>query len=374
MSNGMKIVHLLAPARIGGLERVVQGLAIGQAQRGHDVTVVAVVEEPMPPDHPFRATLDAAKVPIRELVVPPRGYGIERRELASSIDALKPDVVHSHGSRVDVVDGETIRKLGVPTVSTVHGWTGGSIKNRLYEYLHRRNLRRFDAVIAVSEPIARGLATGGVSSDRLYALRNAFTPVAEALSRTDARRALGIAPSAHVAGWIGRLSREKGIDVFVDAMARLPADAVVGCVIGDGPEREREAARAESSIVWKGMMPGAGRYLAAFDVFVQSSRTEGTPMALLEAMSAEVPIVATRVGGVPDVVTDDEALLVRSEDPIALATAIASVLADPEPAAVRARLARHRLATTFGADAWLDRHEEIYRLAAERRRRAMSGA
>ena len=174
---------------------------------------------------------------------------------------------------------------------------------------------------------------------------------------------------------MGRLSREKGIDVFVDAMARLlAADAVAGCVVGDGPERAREEARAGSSISWKGMLPAAGRYLAAFDVFVQSSRTEGTPMALLEAMAVEVPIVATQVGGVPDVISGNEALLVPSEDPIALATAIASVLADPEPAAVRAHLAKQRLVTTFSADAWLDRHEEIYRLAAERRRRAMGRA
>ena len=369
----MKIVHLLAPARIGGLERVVQGLTLAQTRRGHDVTVVAVVDETMAPDHPFRAALDEATIAIRELIVPPRRYGIERRDLAALIRALGPDVVHSHGSRVDVVDGETIRRLGVPTVSTVHGWTGGSIRNRLYEYLHRRSLRHFDAVIAVSEPIARGLVSSGVSSDRVHTLPNAFTPIAESLSRADARGELRLAPSAHVAGWVGRLSREKGIDVFVDAMPRLAADStVVGCVVGDGPEREREAARAGPSIVWKGVLPAAGRFLAAFDVFVQSSRTEGTPMALLEAMSAEVPIVATRVGGVPDVVSENEALLVPSEDPAALATAIASVLADPESAAARARLAKRRLSTAFGADAWLDRHEEIYGLAAERRRRATS--
>src|SRR5262249_50830618 len=152
-----------------------------------------------------------------------------------------------------------------------------------------------------------------------------------------------------------------------------PADAVVGCVIGEGPEGDRERARAGQTIAWKGMIPSAARLLAAFDVFVQSSRTEGTPMALLEAMSAEVPVVATSVGGVPDIVSESEARLVPSDDPIALATAIASVLADPQPARARARLAKQRLGDAFGADAWLDRHEAIYRLAAERRRRAMNG-
>ncbi len=369
----MRIVQLLAPARIGGLERVVQGLAIGQSKRGHEVVVAAVGEEPMPMDHPFRAPLDAAGITMREIIVPPRHYRAERQGIAELCREFRADVVHGHGTRPDVVNGDAIRRLGVPTVSTLHGWTRGSMKNRLYEYLHARSLRRFDAVIAVSEPIARRLAEDGVPADRVHFVQNAFAPVAEPLPREDARQLLNLSPNARVAGWVGRLSREKGIDVFVDAVARLNNEEVLGCVLGDGPEREREkshAARTGARVAWQGMVPTAGRLCAAFDVFVQSSRTEGTPIALLEAIGAGAPIVATRVGGVPDVVSEKEALLVPSENPAALADAIASVFADPHAAAERAQRAKERLATAFGADAWLARHEEIYALAAVVRRRA----
>jgi glycosyltransferase involved in cell wall biosynthesis len=375
----MRIVHLLAPARIGGLERVVQGLALGQARRGDDVTVVAVGEEPMTNDHPFRVPLDLAHIPLREVVVPPRRYRAERRAIAAECRELAPEVVHSHGSRTDVVDGAVIRRLGVPTVSTLHGWTRGSLKNRFYEYLHVRSLRRFDAVIAVSDPIARRLASDGVPVDRVYLLRNGFAAVADPMPRRDARRLLEL-PSpetARVVGWVGRLSLEKGIDVFVDAMARLRNEDVVACVVGDGAERDRERAHAErvgAPIIWKGMIPLASRLSPAFDVFVQSSRTEGTPIALLEAIAAETPIVATRVGGVPDVVSANEAMLVAPDDPAALAEAIRDVLANPKAAAERARRAKDRLATAFSADAWLDRHEEIYARAAAERRRAIGAA
>jgi glycosyltransferase involved in cell wall biosynthesis len=371
----LKIVHLLAPARIGGLERVVQGLAIGQSKRNHEVTVLAVGEETMAADHPFRAPLDLAQVRIREVVVPRRGYRSERRAIAGAVRELSPDVVHSHGSRTDVVDAEAIRRLGVPTVSTLHGWTRGSLKNRFYEYVHRRSLRRFDAVIAVSEPIAHELTTDGVPADRVYLVRNGFSAVAEPVPRAEARRLLDLSPDARVVGWVGRLSREKGIDVLVDAMGLLRNDDLVACVVGDGAERERERIRAErlgARVIWKGMVPMASRLVRAFDVFVQSSRTEGTPIALLEAIAAEAPVVATRVGGVPDVVSGSEAILIPSENPAALADAIRRVFEKPEAAAERVRRAKLRLSREFNPESWLDRHEEIYARASARRRSATS--
>ncbi|HEV8449196.1 MAG TPA: glycosyltransferase [Gemmatimonadaceae bacterium] len=371
----MKIVHLLAPARIGGLERVVQGLAIGQSKRNDDVTVLAVGEEPMAADHPFRVPLDLAGVKISEVVVPPRRYRLERQTISNLLRELAPDVVHSHGSRTDVVDAEAIRGLGIPTVSTLHGWTRGSLKNRFYEYVHRRSLRRFDAVIAVSEPIASQLTSDGVPGDRVYMIRNGFSAVAEPAPRDDARRLLDLPPDARVVGWVGRLSREKGIDVLVEAMGLIRDDDIVACVLGDGAEREREqqhADRVGARILWKGMVPMASRLVKAFDVFVQSSRTEGTPIALLEAIAAEAPVVATRVGGVPDVVSGSEAILVPSENPAALADAIRRVFAKPDAAAERVRRAKLRLSSEFNAETWLDRHQEIYARAAAQRRRAAS--
>lgn len=352
-----------------------QGLAIGQSKRSDDVTVIAVGEEPMA-GHPFRTPLDLARVEIREVVVPPRSYRAERRAISALVRELSPDVVHSHGSRTDVVDSDVIQRLGVPTVSTLHGWTHGSLKNRFYEFVHRRCLRRFDAVIAVSELLATQLTAEGVPADRVYLLRNGFAAVAEPMPRAEARELLGLASNARVVGWVGRLSREKGIDVFVDAMAQLRGDEIVACVVGDGVERERELAHAErvgAPIIWKGMVPLASRLSRAFDVFVQSSRTEGTPIALLEAIAAGTPVVATRVGGIPDVVSENEALLVPSEDPAALADAIASVFADPVSAAARAQRAGARLSDSFGGDAWLARHDEIYSRAAAHRRNAAVG-
>jgi len=121
-------------------------------------------------------------------------------------------------------------------------------------------------------------------------------------------------------------------------------------------------------VSFHGTVLNAGRMLKAFDVLVLSSRTEGTPMILFEAMEAEVPVVTTRVGGVPDVVTEQEAILVPSEDVGALALGIRRVLDNPTDASQRAQRAGRRLRQNFSAELWLDAYEDLYRSVCTSRR------
>jgi len=178
---------------------------------------------------------------------------------------------------------------------------------------------------------------------------------------------LGLPADAVVAGWVGRMSREKGPDVVVAALRDEDANHVTLCMVGEGPLRAELAERTVSGhgarVLWAGAVPDAGRLFAAFDVLVLSSRTEGTPMVLFEAMDAGVPIVATRVGGVPDVIGPGEAILVPPENPAALRAAVLEALADEEEAQRRAARAASRLKDVFGAEAWLAAHEAIYRRA-----------
>jgi glycosyltransferase involved in cell wall biosynthesis len=323
-------------------------------------------------DHPFLSPLARAGVEVREILVPHRGYLKERAAVAALCKELQPDVVHSHGYRTDISDCNVVRGLGIATVATYHGAIRGPLRNRFYEHLHRRFLRHFDAVIAVSRPIASALIASGMSSTRVHVVPNAWSEIAQPLSRQHARAALGLSSNARVIGWVGRVSREKGVDVLVDAMTRLSDPSIVACVIGDGPERAREEARAQqtmgSRIIWKGIVDEAGRLFTAFDLFVLSSRMEGVPIALLEAAAAGTPIVATKVGSVPDVVTEGEAWLIEPEGSQALADAIERALHDPARSASQAARAQKRLATEFGRDGWLTRHDKIYSVAQKMRR------
>lgn len=358
----MVILHIVAPADVGGLERVVHALALGQREAGHAVHVVAVVSGPEG-EQAFLRPLAAAGVATHAVRLAGRAYWRERAAVAELCRRLAPDVVHTHGYRPDVVDAGVARRLGVATVTTVHGFTGGGWRNRAYEWLQRRALRRFDAVVAVSRPMAARLRA--VPPERLEILPNAWREPEPPFERAAARSQLGVADDRFHLGWVGRLSPEKGPDVLVEALALLKDLPFTASIIGDGPERGRLRARGAAvgvtdRILWHGAKPEASRLFPAFDVLVLSSRTEGTPIVLFEAMAAGAPIVATRVGGVEDVVTPTEAVLVTPESPAALADAIRAVWSDRAGAAARAVAARARLRARFALEPWLARYQAIY--------------
>ncbi len=360
-------MHVLAPAAFGGAEAVVRALVQGLSLRGLAVDVALLLEGASP--HPFEGMLAGCGAQVFPVRVAPRAYRREARELAALLARRRPAVVHTHGFRADVQAGRVAGRLGVPRVSTVHGFTGGGARVRLYEWLQVRALRRFEAVVAVSQPLVAQLERRGVPREQLHLLRNACCGDGRSLERAEARANLDLPGDAFVLGWVGRLSAEKGGDILIEALARLgcpPGPPFLACVIGDGPDRpmlERRAVELglADRVRWCGTRTDARRLFRAFDVFVLSSRTEGTPIVLLEAMQAGVPIVATSVGGIPDIVGPEEAWLVASEDPDALAAAVRALHSDPAGARRRVDASRRRLDADFAPGPWLDAHERVYR-------------
>lgn len=366
----LTIVHVLAPNATGGIESVVMALAIGQTRAGHSVHVIAI-ETPGTDGNAFSVGLEAAGVAVLHVKVRARAYAQERRAVTALCRRIRPDLVHTHGYRPDVVDGPAIKRLGIATISTIHGLTNHeSLKGRFFHWLQARALRGYDAVVVVCRPLVHAYIERGISPKRLYCVPNGWGGPAPH-RRDEARSSLRLNEHDVVVGWIGRLSAEKGADVFVEAMSRVARrytgePALKAIVLGDGPERDALQARSRSlglngEIEWRGTVAGAGRFAAAFDVFVLSSRSEGTPIALLEAIAAGVPVVATSVGGVPDVVSRVEALLVPPDEPRALAAAIEDALRQRAAAAARATAALKRLDTEYALSLWLSRYEALYR-------------
>lgn len=361
----MSILHVLAAGDVGGLERVVRTLAAGQRAAEHRVTV-AVVLDPVQTEHPFVRSLDGLDIETVPIRVAARSYLAERAAIADLCRRVRPDIVHTHGYRPDVVDSGVARRRGIATVTTVHGFTGGGWRNRLYERLQRWAFRRFDAVVAVSHRLGEALVRDGVRRDRLHVIRNAWSGPVPLLDRVAARRKLGIPDVGFRVGWVGRMSPEKGPDVMLEALARLGETPVCVSMLGDGEGSTELRARAgrlgvAARTTWHGTVPDAAALFPAFDVFVLSSHTEGTPMVLFEAMAAGVPVVATSVGGVPEVVSAAEAILVSPDDPSGLAAAVRETLAHPAAAHARARAARERLEREFTAQPWVERYEMLYR-------------
>jgi glycosyltransferase involved in cell wall biosynthesis len=343
---------------------VISALSAGQKAAGHEVHVAAVLTAE-PVAHPFVDQLRELGIETHIVVARARAYGAERNSVRRLCIDLRPSVVHTHGYRPDIVDGGIAREERIASVSTVHGFVGGGVRNRLYEYLQCRFLRRFDAVVAVSAPIYKRLIDAGVPAVRTHILPNSFTSATPAFSREAARQMLGIERSDRpIVGFVGRLSSEKGPDVLLEAMRYLNADASVSFV-GDGRLRpvlmqRSKALHREGRVVWHGIRPDAGRLLRAFDVVVLSSRTEGTPIILLEALSAGVPVVATAVGGIPDVVSVKEAILVPAEDPRALARGIDQSLVNDAAVTDRVSAGLALVRRRFDTAAWVAGYERVY--------------
>jgi glycosyltransferase involved in cell wall biosynthesis len=356
-----------APVPAGGLEQVVQALAVGHQRRGMAVAVAAILLRHAD-THPLVAALRRGGVTVFEIRVPPRGYLSERAEVRRVIREFRPDVVHTHGYRIDVVERPVAARLGVPTVTTVHGPSmNGGLKGAFYEWLQRRNYRRFDAVVAVSAALRDTTLADGVAAGRLHLVPNAWGGHNPPLPRAQARSQLDLPADAPVVGWVGRMIPVKGGDIFLEALRLLPDPKPVVAMIGHGIEeaawrRQAELLGLRDVVRFYPGVTDAGRLFPAFDVWVLSSRSEGLPVVMLEAMAARTPIVATRVGGVAEVIADGESgIIVEPENPASLADGIRRALADPRAAAERAGRAAQRLEAEFALEPWLDRYESVYR-------------
>ena len=292
----------------------------------------------------------------------------------------KPAVIQSHAVKSHFL----VRASGLdriaPWVAFHHGYTWPDLRARIYNQLDRWSLRAADRVLTVSEPFRRELVRRGVASDRIEVVHNAIDPqwgLRDKSPEASAalRAKLGIGPEKRVVLIVGRLSSEKDHRTLLEAMRRLQGLAPNAhlVIVGDGPERPKIeqticALGLTGAVTLVGQVPSAEPYYGIADICVLSSLSEGSPNALLEAMAAGVPVVATAVGGVPEMVSHGEsALLIQPGDCQAMTGAIAALLSDGELARRLAARAREVVLERHAPEARTRRLIEIYgRLAAGR--------
>jgi glycosyltransferase involved in cell wall biosynthesis len=360
------VAHVIAPAAFGGAESVVRALASGRQRLGGRTEVIALVEGDGP--HPFVDDLRGMGVSTHGVSCGRRRYWAEARAVADLLCRLDARVVHTHVYHGDVVGYWAARSRGRSVVATVHnGFVGGDWKNRLYEWADRRLLRRFDAVMCVSHDARTRLVRSGAPPSRVALVCNGYDGRGS-LPRCEARRRLGAGEGIKTIGWVGRLSQEKGPDLFIRALVLARIDRAMAVMLGSGEEQSRLTALAASlglgpdSLRMVGQRD-AGALMSGFDVLVMSSRTEGLPMVLLEAMAAGRPVVAFAVGGIAEVLSAESGWLVPPGDVSGLARAIGEALGAPEEAERRAVAARRLIESRFGLEQWVESVEAVYATA-----------
>jgi glycosyltransferase involved in cell wall biosynthesis len=232
----------------------VQALATGHARQGLDVSVISLLVPGNAAGHPFSRPLKPAGVRVHELEFPSKAVFRERRAVRELLRMICPDVVHTHWYRPDVLHATTARRLGIPTVTTEHGSSKLGGKTAVYEWIQRASFRRFQAIVAVSMPIAERLVLEGVPRSKVHLIPNGWAGGVDFLDRASARRRLGLPNDRPVVGYVGRLIPAKGPDVFVvssrEAVLAPPLANGIRCALtapADSAERaERASKRLEA--------------------------------------------------------------------------------------------------------------------------------
>ena len=333
----MNIVHLAASPFLGGPESQMLGL-IEHLPTSDRSTLLSFSERGR-----CRTLLDAAKALGAEVVELEQNaphYRASAREIAEQLNRTDADVLLCHGYKPDILGVLAARKAGVPVVSVSHGWTAATFKVRVNETIDRLCLQGMDRVVCVSERQAKRVRRAGVPSRRIVVIHNAID-VSKYGTRdaTIREQLLSLFSPSHrprlLVGAAGRLSPEKGYGVLVAAAAEVLRDAPdVGFIhFGDGPLRAEMIAQIaayglQDRFVLAGFRADITKVYSALDVFALPSFTEGLPVVVLEAFAASVPVVATAVGGTPEVVSNGEnGFLVPPRDARALARAIVACIA-----------------------------------------------
>ncbi|MEK7841306.1 MAG: glycosyltransferase, partial [Deltaproteobacteria bacterium] len=347
--GAVKVLNLVASTAMGGAERVILSMAGAIDRAVFDCRYCLFVDLRRPPPELYEMLRNGKNELSTVEIHRPIEAG-QLRQLLAVVRKNRPQVLHTHGYRSDFLGLIVARWMGIPTVSTVHGWTSATPRLRVYEACHRKYLRYFDKVITVSQAIQQTLLESGVPATKLVKLNNAINVGAypEGPDGDGFRRELAVGPGAKLIGTIGRLSVEKGLDYFLRAGARIVArdPSVKLILVGEGPQQEELKALADAlgisaSVLFCGYRRDVERIYPAFDMFALPSLTEGIPMALLEAMAFSRPVIASRVGGVPEVIEDGvTGLLVSPKDLEQLTERMWRLLCSPEAATEMGRRAR----------------------------------
>jgi glycosyltransferase involved in cell wall biosynthesis len=290
--------------------------------------------------------------------------------LVETAKRLGVNLVETHSFKANVVGWLVSRRLQVPWLAFAHGWTTETMRVRAYNIVERHALlRRADHVVAVADTIERRIRDCGRERP-VTVLRNGIerssAPVGEQ-ERRAARAALGLPAGAFVGAVVGRLSHEKAVDLVLEAVAHV-APSMPGFVVlvaGDGRERaalESQRARLglDTTVRFLGQLTEIRPVMAAADLLLLPSRTEGLPNVALEALDAGLPILSTRVGAMPELVRDGETgWLVPVEDPHAFGQRLAELALRTDLRAV-GLAGRERMLPGFTAEARLAQLFALY--------------
>ncbi|MPY87966.1 MAG: glycosyltransferase [Luteitalea sp.] len=380
--RSLRVLHVIDSGGLYGAEQVLLELATEHRRLGH-TSLIASIRLPRETEKPLERAARERDLAVAFVPMAAGPSVLGAFHLVRLAREWRADIIQTHGYKANILLGLTPKWLRpAPLVATVHGYTdlGGVHRMSLYHRVDRLVLRRADRVVLVHRGMATTRGLNRLHDARWRVIENGIPRAALASSLPDPswlpdEDVVQFCGRGRVViGAIGRLSHEKAFDVMLRAVAAIVRDRddVVAVILGEGRQRQTlERLVQDLGLHGRVLMPGyrsnARNYLRLFDLFVLPSLTEGLPIVLLEAMQAGIPVVATKVGGVPSVLDEGRGgFLVEAGDWRALASAMRRGIADRSLAS---QLAAHSLATQssrFSSQAMATRYLELYHEVASR--------
>jgi glycosyltransferase involved in cell wall biosynthesis len=330
----VKILQLISSGGYYGAENMLLNLCASQEQSGCQNSLLIFYNVHVP-NVEFYERARRRGISVRMVHCNGRADWRAVRQIEEYIQEDAVDLVHTHGYKADLYGYLAAWRCHKPVVATCHNWVGGTAALGIYNHLDRMVLKKFDALAAVSDTVAHRLLAFGVPTEKIQTIANGIdVPAFEHAEPLPLLKA----EDDTVVGIVARLDLQKGFEYLLQAARELckTFHALKIIIVGEGPDRNaiEEMIRQyglQSNVILAGQQSNMPGVYAAMDIFVLPSLNEGLPMTVLEAMAASKPVIATRVGAIPSVITDGEnGLLVAPKDAESLRNAIASLLDDPE--------------------------------------------
>ena len=381
----IKVLRVIARLNVGGPALHVAYLSAGLADRGYDTTLVAgkvgAGEESMAFVAEQRGVRIETLDDLHREIAPLRDLRTILR-LARLIRSERPTILHTHTAKAGAVGRIAALLAGDARppviVHTFHGHVLRGYFNpaltAAFRLLERLLARVATKLVAVSPEVRDDLVALGVAPAAKFAVVRLGIELDERVDydeegRKATRRLLGIPPDAFVVGWIGRMTAVKRTEDIARTLQALVERGVNGylCLVGDGPDRTRLERRMHELGVAKrclfvGYQENVARFYDAMDVLLLTSVNEGTPVSVIEALAAGRPVVATRVGGVSDVVRDGvDGFLAEVADVESLAARLAELAGDPELRTRMGNAGRAHVVDRYAVERLVDDIDRLYR-------------
>ncbi len=372
--NALKVIHLVEDLKIGGAERVIADTVLGLDRKKYDASVWCVTR-----GGETATELSERGIEVKILGISSYRNPLNTLKLTRLLRAARPDIVHTHGYFASVIGRLAARRAEIPVILT-------HVHSTYWEYRKRhlmieRKLSRFtQKIICCSRAVENFVKnTEKITDDKTIVIYNGvdeerFSPFK---SPTSIRTELGMDEKAAVVGTVSSLTSHKGHEYFIQATSlvlnTLPSAKFL--IVGDGPLRKKLENQAKNlnihpSVIFTGTRKDIPEMLSLMDVFVLPSHTrEGLGIAIIEAMAAEKPVVATDIGGIPEVVNHGETgLLVPPGDPESLSKAIIELLQNPLRAKTMGEKGRTRVKEKFTTKKMLSEIEHVYQSLTRERK------